>query len=152
MLNIEKPTLIINKDIVLSNIKTSKELSKKLSISFRPHFKTHQSLEVGTWFKKLGIKKITVSSVEMAKYFSNQWDDITIAFPFNILEIKKVNILLKKITINLLVDSIETIEFLDNNLNDKILVYVKIDLGYKRAGISFNDLKKIKLTIKKIKN
>ena len=89
MLNIEKPTLIINKDIVLSNIKTSKELSKKLSISFRPHFKTHQSLEVGTWFKKLGIKKITVSSVEMAKYFSNQWDDITIAFPFNILEIKK---------------------------------------------------------------
>ena len=152
MLNIEKPTLIINKDIVLSNIKTSKELSKKLSISFRPHFKTHQSLEVGTWFKKLGIKKITVSSVEMAKYFSNQWDDITIAFPFNILEIKKVKILLKKITINLLVDSIETIEFLDNNLNDKILVYVKIDLGYKRAGISFSDLKKIKLTIKKIKN
>ena len=37
MLNIEKPTLIINKDIVLRNIKTSKELSKKLSISFRPH-------------------------------------------------------------------------------------------------------------------
>ena len=61
MLNIEKPTLIINKDIVLSNINTLLQLSKKLSVSFRPHFKTHQSLEVGKWFKKLGINKITVS-------------------------------------------------------------------------------------------
>ena len=151
MLNIEKPTLIINKDIVLSNIKTALQLSKKLSISLRPHCKTHQSLEVGKWFKKLGVNTITVSSVDMAKYFSNQWNDITIAFPFNILEIKKVNILLKKCKINLLVDSIETIEFLENNLEHEIQVYVKIDLGYKRAGISFKDVKKIKLTIDKIK-
>ena len=151
MLNIEKPTLIINKDIVLSNINTLLQLSKKLSVSFRPHFKTHQSLEVGKWFKKLGINKITVSSVSMAEYFSNQWNDITIAFPFNILEIKKVNTLLKKSKINLLVDSIETIEFLKKNIDQIVQVYIKIDLGYNRAGIFFKDINKLKLTIDKIK-
>ena len=151
MLNIEKPTLIINKDIILSNIKRLVQLSKKLSVSFRPHFKTHQSLEVGKWFKKLGINKITVSSVSMAEYFSNQWNDITIAFPFNILEIKKVNALLKKSKINLLVDSIETIEFLEKKLDHKTQVYIKIDLGYNRAGISFKNINKLMLTIDKIK-
>jgi len=152
MLNIEKPTLIINKDTALNNIRTIVELSKNLSVSFRPHFKTHQSLEVGKWFKNLGINKITVSSVSMAEYFSDQWNDITIAFPFNILEIKKINILLKKSKINLLVDSIETIKFLENNLENKTQVYVKIDLGYKRAGISFKHVNKLEIIIDKLKN
>lgn len=35
---------------------------------FRPHFKTHQSLEIGSGFKETGIKKITVSSFTMAYY------------------------------------------------------------------------------------
>ena len=85
------------------------------------------------------------------EYFSNQWNDITIAFPFNILEINKVNALLKKSKINLLVDSIETIEFLEKKLDHKTQVYIKIDLGYNRAGISFKNINKLMLTIDKIK-
>ena len=67
---------------------------------FRPHFKTHQSLEIGKWFKELGTNKITVSSLKMAEYFSCQWKDITVAFPLNILEMHTVNELAKKITLN----------------------------------------------------
>ena len=48
------------------------------------HFKTHQSLDVNVFLILQAIA--TVSSVSMAKYFSDQWDDITIAFPINILE------------------------------------------------------------------
>ena len=51
-------------------------------VDFRPHFKTHRSREVGRWFRDFGVAAITVSSVDMAQYFSNDgWDDITIAFP-----------------------------------------------------------------------
>ena len=83
MLDFNKPILILNKNLCINNIKKILEVCINNNIEFRPHFKTHQSLEVGSWFKKLGIKSITVSSVSMAEYFSHQWDDITIAFPFN---------------------------------------------------------------------
>ena len=91
MLEIKRPTLILNKEKSLKNISKITSKLNKTSISFRPHFKTHQSLEVGRWFKEFGIKKITVSSVTMAKYFSKEWDDITIAFPINLLEINEIN-------------------------------------------------------------
>ena len=66
--------------------------AKNNNIIFRPHFKTHQSKKVGEWFREEGVDKITVSSVSMAKYFiEHNWKDITIAFPFNILEIDDIN-------------------------------------------------------------
>ena len=58
---------------------------------FRPHFKTHQSVKTGEWFREAGVTAITVSSVSMAQKFADAgWDDITIAFPLNIREAEKV--------------------------------------------------------------
>ena len=110
---IVKPTLVLNKKIALNNIKKQIQISRKNNIILRPHFKTHQSLEIGTWFKSLGIKKITVSSLKMAEYFSAQWDDITLAFPVNIREIKTINTLLSSITLNLLLESVFVLKFLE---------------------------------------
>ncbi|MEJ0055890.1 MAG: hypothetical protein WDN75_09720 [Bacteroidota bacterium] len=68
------------------------EKARKLKVSFRPHFKTHQSHEVGRWFRAEGVNSCTVSSVKMASYFAEDgWKDITVAFPLNVLEIKEVN-------------------------------------------------------------
>ena len=112
MLDINKPTLIINKNLCINNIKKILEICINNNIRFRPHFKTHQSLEVGKWFKQLGIKSITVSSVSMAEYFSDDWDDITIAFPFNILEIDIINDLSYDKEINLLIDNYDTLRII----------------------------------------
>ncbi|RLD73544.1 MAG: alanine racemase, partial [Bacteroidetes bacterium] len=80
--NIQTPTLILNKALVLENIQFMAEKARKHHLSFRPHFKTHQSAEIGNWFKDAGVDKITVSSVSMAEYFAKHgWKDITIAFP-----------------------------------------------------------------------
>jgi D-serine deaminase-like pyridoxal phosphate-dependent protein len=70
-------------------------IAQKHSLAFRPHFKTHQSLELGNWFKDYGVTQITVSSLEMAEYFATQWNDITVAFPVNVLEINRINSLAK---------------------------------------------------------
>ena len=78
---------------------------KSHKLIFRPHFKTHQSLEIGKWFKELGTNKITVSSLKMAEYFSEKWEYITVAFPMNILEINTVNELAKKITLNVCIEN-----------------------------------------------
>ena len=106
------------------------------NLELRPHFKTHQSLEIGSWFKDVGVNKITVSSVSMAEYFSAQWDDITIAFPTNILEIEPINKLAEKITLSLSIENEESLLFLNEHLKFKVNVFLKIDVGYHRTGIN----------------
>jgi len=75
-----KPTLLLDVDKCKANIKKMAEKAMLNNIVFRPHFKTHQSHEIGQWFRDEGVSKITVSSVEMASYFAQKsWKDITIA-------------------------------------------------------------------------
>ncbi len=112
------------------------EKARKKHLQFRPHFKTHQSAEIGEWFREAGVSKITVSSVSMAIYFADQnWKDILIAFPVNILEIDEINKLSRNITLHLTVESVEAVHCLKENLVSKINVYIKIDTGYHRTGI-----------------
>ena len=56
MIDVIKPTLLLNKQKCLDNLERINTITKKNNIKFRPHFKTHQSLQVGRWFKKFGIK------------------------------------------------------------------------------------------------
>ncbi len=139
-LNIDKPTLLMNKNRVLRNIRLMNEKARKNNVRFRPHFKSHQSAQVGEWFRDCGVNAITVSSLDMAEYFMKYgWDDITVAFPVNILEINKINRIAKKIQLGLLVESGETIDALRNNITSNVNIWLKIDVGYHRTGISSNN-------------
>lgn len=143
---ITKPTLLLDEKKCRKNIKAMVLKSHKNNIDFRPHFKTHQSLEIGTWFKNEGVEKITVSSLDMARYFAADWNDITVAFPVNILEIETINHLAGKIKLNVLVESIDTINFLKQHLKYETGFFVKIDVGYNRTGLDASDT----LTINRI--
>ncbi|HET6557345.1 MAG TPA: amidophosphoribosyltransferase, partial [Prolixibacteraceae bacterium] len=75
-MEITKPTLLLSKDIALQNIEAMASKAAKLHMNFRPHFKTHQSAEIGKWFRDAGVKGIAVSSLTMANYFADAgWDD-----------------------------------------------------------------------------
>lgn len=134
-LNITKPTLLLDVKKCKANIEMMANKAKASHVIFRPHFKTHQSREIGQWFKEQGVSKITVSSLSMALYFSNDWNDITVAFPVNIREIETINELAGKIQLNLCVENIEAAEFLTKNLKHRVHVFLKMDVGYHRTGI-----------------
>jgi D-serine deaminase-like pyridoxal phosphate-dependent protein len=139
MISITKPTLFIQPDIIHRNIKKMLQKAKDTGAEIRPHFKTHQSLAIGRSFKEYDIKKIAVSSVDMAEYFAKDgWKDITIAFPFNPNEIDKVNLLAEENVINLTLLNTETISYLNDHLKKKIGVFIEIDTGYRRSGISYH--------------
>ncbi len=133
---ITKPTFLIDEQKCRRNIQRILQKAQKSHTNFRPHFKTHQSLEIGRWFKEYGVDKITVSSVTMAEYFAEEWDDITIAFPVNILEIDSINQLAKNIKLNLIVESEESAKFLVEKIEFETGFFIKIDVGYHRTGIS----------------
>ena len=136
MNNFTRPTLLINKDIAKRNIGRMTKKVNSNNIELVPHFKTHQSIQIGSWFKEDGIKAITVSSVSMAEYFANAgWQQITIAFPVNILEINKITTLAARTQLTLLVTNVEQIQVLLREVDVYLKILIEIDCGSNRSGL-----------------
>jgi D-serine deaminase-like pyridoxal phosphate-dependent protein len=150
-MKLKRPTLLIDKEKCLQNIRKMKEKADRQGVKFRPHFKTHQSAEVGEWFRNAGVEAITVSSVTMARYFANHgWKDITIAFPVNFAEADEINELAKTMRLNLLIESMEAFVFVEDNIRSKTGIFIKIDAGYHRTGIPVDDHENILILILEI--
>jgi D-serine deaminase-like pyridoxal phosphate-dependent protein len=133
---IQFPTLLLDESKARANIRGMVEKARRGKVFLRPHFKTHQSAEIGEWFRAEGVTAISVSSLQMAQYFTdNGWDDITIAFPVNIREVENLQTLARKIHLGLLVEASETISFLTNNFSAPVDIWIKIDSGLGRTGL-----------------
>lgn len=143
MNTITQPTLILDEQKCKANIARMTHKAKDAGVTFRPHFKTHQSLEVGRWFRTQGVTKITVSSVAMARYFAKEWNDILIAFPVNVREIAAINALAGQVKLSLLVESAEVLELLHEKLTHPVHFYIKIDTGAHRTGLAPTDFESI---------
>lgn len=128
------------------------EKAHRSGILFRPHFKTHQSIVIGRWFREAGVTRITVSSLTAARYFaSDGWDDITIAFPVNLREIDLINHLASEIRIGLLVEHTEVVEALEMQLKYPVDIYMKIDTGLRRTGLNLDDMPLIRALAERLR-
>ncbi|HZJ73537.1 MAG TPA: alanine racemase [Perlabentimonas sp.] len=139
-----KPTLILDEAKCRANIKFMVDKAKGLGIAYRPHFKTHQSAEVGQWFRDYGVDKIAVSSVPMAQYFAdNGWTDITIAFPYVKQQAVVLANLASGVKLQLVVSSAENAEALIGTIFQDVNVLIEIDSGQGRTGFQPYDLEGI---------
>lgn len=137
---IKTPTILLNEDQVRANIEKMAKKAFTQGVRFRPHFKTHQSAEIGCWFKEINVDAITVSSVRMAQYFAkNGWEDITIAFPVNLREMEEIRKLSHQIKLGLLVDHWDVAKVLAQDKAIRADVWIKIDTGMIRAGVDWQN-------------
>ncbi len=135
-----RPTLLVDEGRVRRNIREMAERVAAAGIRFRPHFKTHQSADVGEWFREVGVSAITVSSVPMADYFaSHGWDDITIASPINVRDMDALNALAQRITLHVTVDSVDAVEHLERDVLHPVSVWIEINTGDNRTGVEPSD-------------
>src|SRR5208282_1369503 len=133
---IKRPSVIVDKRLTVRKIEHMAAKAKSSGVKFRPHFKTHHSAEIGEWFRPFGVSSIAVSSVGMAKYFADHnWNDIMVCVPANIREIDELNDLSKNVTLHVLVDSLETSNFLGEKMQSPLKVWIEIDVGYRRTGV-----------------
>ncbi len=140
---ITRPTLLLNEDIAKKNIQHMANKAHAQGVFFRPHFKTHQSAEIGEWYREAGVTAITNSSIEMAQYFANHgWDDITIAFPVNIRQIDEINQLAQSINLGMLVDSTDSMQYLAQHVTSPVRIWIEVDTGMHRSGIPCEDYQK----------
>ncbi len=144
MLNLAQiatPTLLVDTDRARANIARMAQRAQRQSIRFRPHFKTHQSIAMGAWFRAAGVSAITVSSVRMAAYFADAgWDDITIAFPANVRELPAMAALAQRVHLGLLVDSVATVEAIAAAITQPVDLWLEVDAGYRRSGLDAGDV------------
>lgn len=147
------PEIIINKDVAIQNIKKMAEKAQANGIQFRPHFKTHISADVASWYKELGVTAITVSSIAMARYFANKgWNNITIAFPIVVQQLQEIKDLSLQIHLNIIVSSKRTAEWLSKVADFNLNVFLELDAGYHRTGIAANHFSEIEEIIEILKN
>lgn len=142
MLNfpVSSPTLLLDEKICRNNLSRMALKASKHKVKLVPHFKTHQSLEVGKWCKDAGITEITVSSIHMAAYFVPQnWQNIHIAFPFNLLETPLLNKLAEKQALSVQLVNETTAKYLADNLEHEVGFFIEIDAGYGRTGVEVAD-------------
>ena len=177
------PTLLVDETKVRQNVRAMLERAKAGKVKLRPHFKTHQSIEIARWMRQehekyqqeqegtgaeATICYCTVSSLSMAVYFSKEFKDITVAFPFNMHEIQRVRDLIdSNVNLGLTVENIEAIDFLEKNLirskrkigddtttpaSPPLRLWIKVDAGYHRTGVRVQDTDQITTLLRKIQN
>jgi len=133
------PSLVLDAFKTRRNIWKMTQKVRNAGVRFRPHFKTHQSAQIGDWFRQEGVTCITVSSLEMAQYFANHgWQDITIAFSVNLRQIPALDALAGQIKLGLLVESQESVQALAKGLHHSVDVWIKIDTGAHRTGLPWD--------------
>lgn len=134
------PTLLLDEGRARRNIQSMAARARRLGIHFRPHFKTHQSAEIGEWFRAEGVTAITVSSLRMAEYFAAAgWNDITIAFPVNVRELPAMARLAQTGTLGLLVDSAESMQAVAQAIVIPVRIWIEADAGYRRSGADVSE-------------
>lgn len=145
------PQLILDKLKCLGNIEKMAHKVSQNHLSFRPHCKTHQSAEVGLWFRDFGVSKITVSSFSMASYFAHAgWKDILVAFPFDPGQIHSLNQLSERVRMSILIDNPDLLPLL-SKIDRQVSFYVDIDTGYGRTGVKSEDTPIVEHIIKQSK-
>jgi D-serine deaminase-like pyridoxal phosphate-dependent protein len=139
-MTITKPTLVLDEARVRRNTARMAGRARRFGVRFRPHFKTHQSREIGRIFREFGVSAITVSSVDLASYFAaDGWTDILIAFPFNVREAAELRGLSAGRTLGVLVESPAPLAAIARNAASPVDVWIKVDVGANRAGAGHDD-------------
>ena len=60
MIQVTEPTMVLNEEVCKSNIARMAAKAKAANVVFRPHFKTHQSREIGEWFRAVSYTHLTL--------------------------------------------------------------------------------------------
>lgn len=134
---IPTPALLLDLDVLESNVRWMAERARDLGVRLRPHVKTHKCLEVGRLQLDAGAEGITVATLEEARAFAaGGFDDLTWAFPVvpgRLEEARAVETELGA-RLRLLVDHPDAVARLEA-FGHPFHVWLKVDCGYGRAGV-----------------
>jgi D-serine deaminase-like pyridoxal phosphate-dependent protein len=146
------PAFLVDRSIVEQNCVRMRAKALASAVAFRPHVKTHKTIEIGRMQHGGGIGPITVSTMAEAEFFADGgFRDITYAMPIAPEKLARVAALASRIErLNILIDShaaLRAVEEFHAAHGVVFDVFLKVDCGYHRAGVDPNDPDSARLAI-----
>ena len=147
---ITTPAFLVDHAIVQQNCDAMRQKARGSAVAFRPHVKTHKTIEIARMQVGEATGPITVSTLAEAEFFARQgFDDITYAVPVSPAKLERAARLARQIRrLNLLLDSFEMLQALkDFHAAQRQVfdVFLKVDCGYHRAGVDPDSPQSIQL-------
>lgn len=153
--SIDTPRVLVDCDVLLSNIHMVHGYAKRYHADIRPHVKSHKCLDIARIQLAERITGFTAAKVdEAAVFFNTTAKSFTIAYP--LIENNKIQRILSStrqlgLDMNLIVDSEEgfdAIAMMCERMDVKVKIYIKIDVGLKRCGLPPEDARILRIARK----
>ncbi|KAK6443634.1 hypothetical protein LTR95_000461 [Oleoguttula sp. CCFEE 5521] len=152
--DVQAPAVVIDAATARRNCQLMLDTTRKLGVGFRPHVKTHKTteltkLQVGEDTRDVKLVASTVSEIEhLVPYLQECREDgksinVIYGLPVSASSIPRLAKVVRELgenTVSLFVDHKVQVSLLDSVADDtwpgKISVFVKVDVGYHRAGVA----------------
>lgn len=151
---LDTPALLIDREILMDNLKYMQDYASKNNVNLRPHTKTHKMPYIAKLQCELGACGITVAKVGEAEVMAeNGLSDIFIANEIvGQTKLERIRKLSENINISFGTDTpcqVEEVERVFSQTNQKANVLIEIEVGENRSGIiEEDDFKSLLHTIK----
>jgi D-serine deaminase-like pyridoxal phosphate-dependent protein len=138
--DVATPAFLVDRAIVQRNCDTMREKARQSGVAFRPHVKTHKSVEIGRMQHAGAAGPITVSTLAEAEFFARDgFRDITYAVPIAPEKLQRAAELASRIDrLSVLIDSEKALRAIEESSSSQGVtfdVFLKVDCGYHRAGV-----------------
>ncbi|MBY0147412.1 alanine racemase [Neobacillus niacini] len=138
---LETPSLLLDYQKLVMNIKNIADFAEDQGISYRPHIKTHKSVKIAKLQLEAGAVGVTCAKVSEAEVMAaGGINDILIAYPISSPDkIKKiVDLLQQGVHLKVSVDHTESLGYLQQGLEQSpftLEVWIKVNSGLNRCGV-----------------
>jgi len=146
--HLKTPAFLVDRNIVEQNCVRMRDKATRSGVFFRPHVKTHKTVEIGRMQHGGAAGPITVSTLAEGEFFAAAgFGDITYAVPIAPEKFARAAALAKKIErFNILIDSEAALRAIES-FGHVFDVFLKVDCGYHRAGVDPEDPESVRLAL-----
>ncbi|MFP5247127.1 MAG: alanine racemase, partial [Thermoanaerobaculia bacterium] len=136
------PAFLVDRPTVQRNCDRMRDKARASGVAFRPHVKTHKTVEIGRMQHTGAAGPITVSTLAEAEHFArDRYRDITYAVPIapsreKLTRVAELAAQIERLSV--LVDSERALRALEEFAAPRGFafdVFLKVDCGYHRAGV-----------------
>jgi len=142
------PAFLVDRTIVEQNCARMRRKALDSGVAFRPHVKTHKTIEGARLQHGSVAGPITVSTMAEAEFFADHgFRDISYAVPIAPDKLPRAAAVAKRIErLNILIDSERALRAVES-FGGVWDVFLKVDCGYHRAGVDPADPDSVRLAV-----
>ncbi|MFN7250484.1 MAG: alanine racemase [Anaerobacillus sp.] len=148
---LDTPTLLLDLTILEKNLDEISLITKENKINWRPHIKTHKSIEIAKMQLERGACGITVAKLEEAEVMAlGGINDILIAYPLSSPpKLERLKALTAKAKITIAIDSLAQAEKVNEAFSGASLlpVWIKVNSGLNRCGVEVDEVVELAIQI-----